>query len=83
MLPNPLIAELIKKAQHTDDSKLLPIYREIKDIGLKTGLLYQRWYRVDEVGCHRSNRENAMVNGERALNISPVQWRRSILVKLG
>ena len=63
------IQKLIDQALSSQDARIVPIYAEIVELGLKCGLLYKRKAPSKTVGVHRGNREGEMVSGSAAHTI--------------
>ena len=65
----PDMQKLVDLAVSGDDTRIVPLYAEIVELGFKHGLLYKRKCKTKNVGVHRKNRDGAMVCGKESMNI--------------
>jgi hypothetical protein len=56
-------------AMNEESARIVPIYKQLVDIGLQLNMVYKRRVPAKKVGAHRRNRDGAMVNGREALNL--------------
>ena len=56
-------------AMNEESARIVPIYKQLVDIGFKLNLIYKRRVLSTKVGAHRRNRDGAMVNGREALGL--------------
>ena len=64
----PVIRDLLLSLAYSDD-RIVPTYALILKEGFKHNLVFKAKYNVSDIGVHRKNRDEVMINGSEAMDI--------------